>query len=230
MAKRRQESNRPRMPRQAGTPREPLSRERVLAGALRLADREGIDALTMRRLGQELGVEAMTLYYHVGSKEEMLDALVDLVTEEFAHVPDDAPWKDGIRAVAMSAYDALSRHRWAAGLSLSLRRPSPGRLRYMNAILGTLRRAGFSDELVDRGYHAIEGHIMGFTLWEVGMDLPRQEDLSGLAATFLRELDTDSYPHVADHVDHHLRQTTPEEMGAFAFGLELILDGLDRLR
>ena len=197
---------------------------------MRLADDEGIDALTMRRLGRELGVEAMTLYHHVGSKEAMLDALIDLVTEEFAYAPDDAPWKDGIRMVAMSAYDALSRHRWAAGLSLSLRRPSPGRLRYMNAILGTLRRAGFSDELVDRGYHAIEGHIMGFTLWEVGMDLPRHEDLSRLAATFLAELDTETSPHVAEHVEHHLRQPTPDEMGAFAFGLELILDGLHRLR
>lgn len=217
-------------PRSTGTPRQPLTRKRVLAGAMRLADEEGIDALTMRRLGRELGVEAMTLYYHVGSKDEMLDALVDLVTDEFAYAPDDAPWKDSIRTVAMSAYEALSRHRWAAGLSLSLRRPSPGRLRYMNAILGTLRRARFSDELVDRGYHAIEGHIMGLTLWEVGMDLPRDEDLSRLAASFLRELDTDTYPHVADHVNHHLRRTTPDEMGAFAFGLELILDGLDRLR
>jgi hypothetical protein len=100
----------------------------------------------------------------------------------------------------------------------------------MNSILGILRDAGFSDELVDRGYHAIEGHIMGFTLWEVGMDLPSREDLGRMAASFLRELDQEAYPHVADHVRHHLRQAAPEEVGAFAFGLELILDGLDRLR
>lgn len=207
-----------------------LSRAKVLQEALRLADDEGLELLTMRRLGQALGVEAMTLYYHVGSKEEMLDALIDMVTDEFSYAPAGADWKAAIRTIALSAYDALSRHRWAANLSLSLRRPSPGRLRYMNAILGILRDAGFSDELVDRGYHAIEGHIMGFTLWEVGMDLPRHEDLGRMAASFLRELDHEAYPHVADHVRHHLRQAAPEEVGAFAFGLELILDGLDRLR
>ena len=214
----------------AGKRRRALSREKVLAGALRLADEEGIEALTMRRLGSALGVEAMTLYYHVGSKDEMLDALVDLVTDEFEYAPEGADWREGIRAIAMSAYDALSRHRWAAGLTLSLRRPSPGRLRYMDAILGILRSAAFSEELVDRGYHAIEGHIMGFTLWEVGMALPAQRDLANLATAFLDQLDTDTYPYVADHVEHHLRQQAPDEMGAFAFGLELILDGLDRLR
>ncbi len=197
---------------------------------MRLADEQGIGALTMRGLGQELGVEAMTLYYHVGSKDEMLDALVDMVTDEFAYAPGEAGWRDAIRTIALSAYDALSRHRWAATLSLSLRRPSPGRLRYMNSILGILRDAGFSDELVDRGYHAIEGHIMGFTLWEVGMNLPPREDLERLATTFLGELDHDAYPHVVEHARHHMRKAPPEEIGAFAFGLELILDGLDRLR
>ena len=210
--------------------RAPLSRAKILERALRLADEDGIEALTMRRLGQALGVEAMTLYYHVGSKDEMLDALIDMVTDEFSYAPAGTPWKDAIRTIALSAYDALSRHRWAANLSLSLQRPSQGRLRYMNSILAILRGAGLSDELVDRGYHAIEGHIMGFTLWEVGIDLPRREDLERMAASFLRELDHEAYPHVADHVEHHLREAAPEEVGAFAFGLELILDGLDRLR
>ncbi len=207
-----------------------LSRAKVLEGALRLADGEGLETLTMRRLGQTLGVEAMTLYYHVGSKDEMLDAIIDMVTDEFSYAPPGTPWKDAIRTIALSAHDALSRHRWAANLSLSLRRPSPGRLRYMNAILEILRDARFSDDLVDRGYHAIEGHIMGFTLWEVGMDLPPRGDVELMAASFLREIDHETYPHVVDHVGHHLSQDAPEEVGAFAFGLELILEGLDRLR
>jgi Tetracyclin repressor-like, C-terminal domain len=100
----------------------------------------------------------------------------------------------------------------------------------MNSILGILRGAGFSDDLVDRGYHAIEGHIMGFTLWEVGMNLPRHEDFGRMAASFLGELDHEAYPHVADHVGHHLREAASDEVGAFEFGLELVLDGLDRLR
>ncbi len=207
-----------------------LSRAKVLQGALRLADEEGLEALTMRRLGQTLGVEAMTLYYHVGSKEEMLDALIDMVTDEFSFAPPGTPWKDAIRTIALSAHSSLSRHRWAANLSLSLRRPSPGRLRYMNSILGILRDAGFSDDLVDRGYHAIEGHIMGFTLWEVGMNLPPREDVEPMAANFLREIDHQTYPHVVDHVGHHLREAASDEVGAFEFGLELVLDGLDRLR
>jgi AcrR family transcriptional regulator len=211
-------------------PRKTLTRERVLEAALRMADEEGIEALTMRRLGQSLGVEAMTLYYHVGSKDELLNGLVDMVTSEFELAPPSADWKAAIRATALSGYAALTRHPWAAGLTLSLRRVSSARLRYMNSILGVLRDAGFSDELVDRGYHAIEGHIMGFSLWEVGMNLGSREDLEALAADFLRTLSVEEFPHVAAHVDHHLRQRGPEEIGAFAFGLELILDGLERLR
>ena len=210
--------------------KEPLSRERVLAAALRLADEEGIEALTMRRLGQELGVEAMTLYYHVGSKDELLDALVDIVTDEFELAALGTDWKAAIRATALSGYAALTRHPWAANLTLSLRRVSAARLRYMDSILGVLRAAGFSDELVDRGYHAIEGHIMGFTLWEVGMNLGSREDIEALATDFLNTLAVGDYPQVAAHVDHHRRQREPAEIGAFEFGLELILDGLERLR
>lgn len=211
-------------------PRRTLTRERVVEAALRLADAEGIEALTMRRLGQELGVEAMTLYHHVGSKDELLNGLVDIVTGEFKLAPPGTEWRTAIRSTALSGHAALARHPWAAGLTLSLRRVSTPRLAYMNSILGVLREAGFSDELVDRGYHAIEGHIMGFTLWEVGMNLGSREDVEALATDFLRTLSVEDFPHVAAHVDHHRRQQRPDEVGAFEFGLELILDGLDRLR
>lgn len=207
-----------------------LTRDEVVGAAVRLADEAGIEAITMRRLGQTLGVEAMTLYYHVGSKDAMLDALVDRVTAEWDVPRTDGDWRVAIRTTALSAYASLERHPWAAALALSLKRPSAARLRYMDAILGVLRAAGFSDELVDRGYHAIEGHIMGFTLWEVGMNLRTREDLHALASQFLRELPTDEFPHVAEHVEHHLRQRRPDEVGAFEFGLRLILDGLERLR
>jgi AcrR family transcriptional regulator len=211
-------------------PRTPLTRERVLDAALRLADAEGLEALTMRRLGQELGVEAMTLYYHVGSKDELLNGLVDIVTGEFELAAPGTDWRTAIRATALSGYESLGRHPWAASLTLSLKRISQARLRYMNSILGVLRDAGFSDELVDRGYHAIEGHIMGFTLWEVGMNLGTRDDLEALATDFLNRLSQDDFPHVAAHVDHHLKPRTSQGPGAFEFGLELILDGLDRLR
>ena len=208
--------------------RRPLSRERVLKGALELADAEGIQALTMRRLGHELGVEAMTLYYHVVNKEEILTEIADAVLAEFQLPTPGGDWKAELRATALSAYRALGNHRWAAGLMLALRRPSPIRLRYMDSILGTLQAAGFDADQTDHAYHVIEGHVMGFTLWEAGMNLGSRADLEVLARTFLRQLPPD-LPNVVDHVHHHLKPPTPGDVGSFAFGLDLILDGLDRL-
>lgn len=201
----------------------------MVAAALCLADERGIAALSMRRLADALGVEAMTLYYHVTNKDDILDALADAVVGEFELPSAEAEWKSAIRTTALSAYDALTRHPWAASLTLSLRRPTPGRLRYMDAILAALSRAGFSESETDRAYHVVEGHIMGFTLWEVGMNLGTPEELKAVASDLLRGLRADDYPHVAEHVAHHLRERDPDEAGSFAFGLELILDGLQRV-
>lgn len=215
--------------RDGARPRASLSRDRVLAAAMTLADAEGLGAVTMRRLAQELGVEAMTLYYHVANKEEILDGLVDLVVREFEIAPPDAGWRAALHAMAMSAYEALGRHPWAAALALSMKRPSPARLRHMESILRVLVSAGLDEEDADRAYHVIEGHVMGFTLWEVGMDLGGPEELAALATGFLAELPRDEYPHVAGHVEHHLRQRRPGDRGSFEFGLDLILDGLERM-
>ena len=100
----------------------------------------------------------------------------------------------------------------------------------MESILGSLRRAGFSAEMTDHGYHALESHIMGFTLWEVGMDLGSAEDLAAKATTFLRALEREELPYIAEHVEQHLKPRRPDDEGEFAFGLDLILDGLERLR
>lgn len=214
--------------RSGRSPRTPLSRERVIEAARRIADEQGIDALTMRGLAQELGVEAMTLYYHVPNKEAILSELADSVLAEFDLPVPGGDWKAELRATALSGYAALSRHRWAASLTLALRQPTANRLRYMDAILGTLAAAGFSADQTDQGYHVIEGHIMGFALWEVGMGLPAPADLERLARTFLEELPAD-VPNVVDHVRHHLKPRSPDAVHAFEFGLDLILDGLERL-
>ena len=206
-----------------------LSRQRVLDGALRIADEHGLDALTMRRLAQELGVEAMTLYYHVANKDEILAAIADSVLEEFDLPTPVGEWKQELRATALSAYRALGRHPWAATLMLAMRSPSRLRLAYMDSILGTLAAAGFTEEQTDHGYHVIEGHIMGFTLWELGMRLPAAADLHAAALTFLDELPAD-VPNVADHIRHHLKPTRPDAVDSFEFGLDLILDGLERQR
>jgi len=215
-------------PRSQG--RLPLSRERVLRAAIDLADAEGIEALTMRRLAQALGVEAMTLYYHVANKDEILAGMVDMVVGEIELPPPDAEWKSALRASAISAHGTLMRHRWAAPLLLSSSSGSEARFRQMDSILGTLRRAGFSAEMTDHAYHALDSHIMGFTLWLVAMDLPRGDDLKRLAKEFLRTLPRDRLPYLAEHVEQHLKPRDENEKSEFEFGLDLILDGLERLR
>jgi len=202
----------------------------VLSAAIGLADESGIESLSMRKLGQALGVEAMSLYNHVASKEEILNGIVDLVLDEFELPSPGADWKAALRRTAVSAYEVLVRHPWAASLVLSSTGVSQARLRYMESILGTLRRAGFSAAMTDHGYHALESHIMGFTLWEVGMNLGSREDLAGLATDFLNQLPRDELPYIVEHIEQHLKPRRPDDEGEFAFGLDLILEGLDRIR
>lgn len=209
--------------------RAPLTRERVLQAAIRLADDEGIDALSMRRLGQELGVEAMTLYYHVPNKEAILAGIVDMVVAEIDLPRPGDDWKAAIKATAISAQRVFARHRWAASLVLSSE-PSAARLRYMNAVLGTFRQAGFSPALTDHAYHAVDSHVMGFTLWLVGMSLPDEDaDMASLAAQFLSRIPSDELPFLVEHVEQHLKPRDPADKAEFEFGLDLILDGLERL-
>jgi AcrR family transcriptional regulator len=201
----------------------------VLEAAIALADEGGIESLTMRRLAQELGVEAMTLYYYVANKDEILGGIVDLVVGEIELPAPDAAWKPAIRKTALSAYDVLLRHPWAANLVLSGPTMSQARVRYMNSLLGSLRHGGFSAEETDHAYHALDSHIMGFALWEVGI-MTGLANLGDLVTTFLQELDVDAYPHLAEHAQQHLKERSPDDEGSFAFGLDLILDGLERIR
>jgi len=217
-------------PKPIDAARAPLSRNRLLEAAIGLADEAGIGSLTMRRLAQELGVEAMTLYYYVSNKDDILNGMVDIVVGEIELPSPDADWKAAIRRTAISAYEVLQRHPWAASLMLSSSGISEARLRYMDALLGSLRQAGFSAEMTDHAYHALESHIIGFTLWVVGMNLGSQEDLAALATDFLSELPRDRLPYLAEHVEQHLKPRSPDDEGEFAFGLDLILDGLERIR
>ena len=216
-------------PRASGT-RVPLSRDRVLRAAIGLADSSGLESLSMRRLGQELGVEAMSLYNHVANKDDLLSAIADMVVTEIELPSPGADWKAALRRSAISAHVALLRHPWAASLLLSSTTASEARMRYMNAILGSLRTAGFSAELTDHAYHALDSHVMGFTLWVVGMNLGSDEDLQALAAEFLRGIPRTELPHLVEHVEQHLKERPASDEGEFAFGLDLILDGLERAR
>jgi AcrR family transcriptional regulator len=209
--------------------RAPLNRERVVEAAVRLADAHGIEALTMRRLAQELGVEAMSVYYHVANKDDILDGIVQEVLEQCELPEPGDEWKAAIRRTAISTHEVLVRHPWAANLILAGAGTGVARLRYMDGILGVLRRAGFSAEMTDHAYHAIDSHIMGFTLWQVGMNLGSEENLKEMAAQFLAQLPVADFPYLAEHIEQHLQTRVADDVSEFEFGLGLILDGLERL-
>ena len=208
--------------------RQPLSRQRVLRAAIALADDAGIESVTMRRLAREMGAEAMSLYYHVANKDEILSGIVDLVVGEFDLPSPGSHWKAALRRTAISAHETLVRHPWAAGLMLSATGEIPARWRYMNAILGCLREAGLSADVTDHGYHALDSHITGFTLWQVQIQID-PEELPDMATAFLERVPAQEYPHLVEHVHQHLKERDPDDEGSFAFGLDLILDGLERI-
>ena len=209
------------------TRRPALTRDRVLSAAVELADDGGLESVSMRKVAAALGVEAMSLYHHVAGKDELLGGMLDLVVGEIEVPSPEHPWKEALRRSAISAHEVLVRHRWAAGLMMSAG-VGPARLGFMESLLATLRQSGFSPDLTHHAYHALDSHIVGFTLWQVS--LPPSEELTGLAADFLRQLDVERYPYFAEHVEQHLGDSAASGAEEFAFGLDLILDGLERLR
>ncbi len=215
----------------AAESRTPLSRERVLQAAIELADGDGIEQLSMRRLAQALGVEAMSLYHYFGKKADLLEAMVDAVYAEM-HLPTGSDWRAALRSTAISAHRTLLRHAWACSLLMvpSPTEPSVARFRWMDAVLRTLREAGFSPELIDHGYHALDSHIVGFTLWvlpylqitdEVGIDF---------AAYYLTYEPIADLPDLLAHIRWHIRDDRQNDTSSFDFALDLLLDGLERLR
>lgn len=205
-------------------PRTPLSRERVLRAAVALADQGGIESLTMRRLGQELGVEAMSLYKHVSNKDDVLDGIVDLVLGDIDVPPSGTPWREAMRARAVSAHEVLLAHPWAALQIMSRFNIGLGMTRYLDATLGRLREGGFSIEGALDAWHTLDSHIYGFTLQELGLPFAADE-ASQVSADVVGTLDADQYPHVVEVISHVMRSGRVED---FTFGLDLILDGLQR--
>jgi AcrR family transcriptional regulator len=218
----------PRVPRTHRT-RTPLSRERILRAALDMADSAGLDALTMRALGQALGVEAMSLYNYIEDKDDLLTGIVELVLSEIDLAPTADDWRSDMRATAVSAHDALLRHAWACQLVLSptSARMIAARMGYIESILARLRAAGFTPDAASRGYHALDSHILGFTIWQLGHTFPTDTPQEFID-TLMRLLDPDTFPYLVEHAAVHLKAAEGEEEGEFEFGLELILDGLER--
>jgi AcrR family transcriptional regulator len=183
-------SSEEQMTTEAGMTREaraPLSRERVLQAAIALADEAGIESLSMRKLAQALGVEAMSLYHYFANKDAILDAMLEVVFSEYEPPASDADWRAAMRRAAISAHHTLLRHPWACGLLMSPTSPSLAQLRWMDTVLGRFRSAGFSPEMTHHAYHALDSHIVGFTLWVLPY-LKLARERPNLAQTFLEEM------------------------------------------
>jgi AcrR family transcriptional regulator len=203
----------------------PLSRDRILLAALELADAAGVESVTMRRLGDELGFEAMSLYRHVANKNDLLDGMLDLVLAEWQPPDEQGGWPGAIRTSALSVHDALRRHRWAAQLLMSGSHIRPARLRYMDGLLASLQEAGFDADATYHVYHLIDGYIFGFTLWEIAYTtIPLDDDA---VTRLLQSIPWDRYPNLAAHKDQHMSEGPHRDANAFEVGLDLILAGLD---
>jgi AcrR family transcriptional regulator len=209
----------------AAEARLPLSRDRILHAGLDLADGSGVETVTMRRLGEELGFEAMSLYRHVANKNDLLDGMLDLVLAEWQLPDGQGDWMGAVRTSALSVHDALRRHRWAARLLMTGRHLRPARLRYMECLLGRLRDAGFDADTTYHVYHLLDGYIFGFSLWEIAYTtIPLDAEA---VSRLMQTIPWDEYAHLAAHRDQHMSDGPHREVSAFEVGLDLILDGLD---
>jgi AcrR family transcriptional regulator len=209
--------------------RAPLNRERVLDAAIALADEGGIEALSMRRLAKELGVEAMSLYNHVASKDDLLAGITEAVLREM-ELPSGGDWRADLRRYAVSAHEVLNRHPWACNLALSPPRVLPVLTTRAEWVLRRLREGGFPAEVTYHAFHALDAHVLGFTLWQLGHGIRGSDDIAELAADFLRSFPADEYPYMHEHVQQHIEGFGREGRGAFELVLDLILDGLEPMR
>jgi AcrR family transcriptional regulator len=207
--------------------RAPLSRDQVLEAAVTLADEGGIDALSMRKLGQALGVEAMSLYNHVAGKSDLLDGMVDVVFGEIG-LPAGEGWKQAMRQRAISAREVLSRHRWAIGLMESRRSPGPATLRHHDAVLGCLREAGFSIGLSAHAYSLLDSFTYGFALQEASLPFGNEEETAQVTREIVGTMPAGEYPYLAEMAAAHVLQPGYEYGHEFETGLNLILDALER--
>jgi AcrR family transcriptional regulator len=211
----------------AASGRKPLSRDQVLRAAIVLADEAGLESVSMRKLGQVLRVEAMSLYKHVANKDDILDGIADLILADFEVPSGDADWKTAIRRSAISAHEVLLRHPWASSLIESRLNAGPARMRYLDALIGVLLAAGFEMALVVRAIMALDSHTYGFVLQEMAWSFDT-ENAPEMAAAFAQALPEGEYPNLLAMAE--MAATAPGGAPVdFEFGLDLILDGLERL-
>ena len=206
--------------------RVPLSRERVLDAAIKLADQGGLESLSMRKLGQELGVEAMAVYYHFANKDEVIDGIVDIVFSQIDLPASGVDWKSAMRQRAVSLRDVLLRHRWAIGLMESRRKPGPANLRHHDVVIGSLRSAGLNMPTIAHAYSLVDSYIYGFALFTMNLPFDPSEEVAELGQGVLRAYPVNAYPNLVAYIS--AMRPGYNYGDEFEYGLDLILDGLDR--
>jgi AcrR family transcriptional regulator len=212
-----------------GAARGTLSRERVLRGALELADEIGIEDFTMRRLAAALGVKPMTIYHYLPGKEPILDGIVDLVFAEIALPPEDQPWPAAMRTRCRSAREVLARHPWATPLMENRTTPGPALLRHHDAVIACLRRGGLSLPLTAHAYAIIDSYVYGFALQEASLPSGGGPEIAGLAEQMVSAFPDGAYPDLVEFTIGHVLHPGYSFAASFDLGLDLILDGIERL-
>ena len=209
-----------------------MNKERVLQAAVTVAVRDGIEALTMRKVADELGAGAMSLYYYVPNKEQLLDEMIDIVFSEIDAPTTDVDWKTAMRNRAISTRDALRRHPWAVGLMEGRTTHGPANLSLHNAVLGCLRAAGFSLEMTVHAYSVLDAYIYGFALQETDMSPETADDFAAEAQRQMQEYEAvlANYPHLVEVVGGYVAESGYDYATEFVFGLDLILDALEQRR
>jgi AcrR family transcriptional regulator len=205
-----------------------LSRDRVLRGAVEVADASGIGGLTIRSLAEKLGVKPMSVYHYVANKDEILDGIVDLVFSEIELPTAGGDWQAQMRRRAASARQALRRHPWSIGLMESRTAPGPATLRHHDAVIGALRTAGFTVAMTAHAYALLDSYIYGFALQEASLPF-RAETVGDAAGAMLRQFPAGEYPHFVEMATEYVLRPGYDFGDEFEFGLTVILDALTRL-
>ena len=207
--------------------RAPVTPERAFTAAVAMADAEGIGAVTMRRLAQELGVEAMSLYHHVPNKDAILDGMVDLVFAEVELPADDGTtWTDAMRRRAVSARAALKRHPWAISIMDSRSSPGAATLRHHDAVIGACRRAGFSVAMAAHAFSMLDSYIYGFVLQEVNLPFDDTGDLEQVVDSIMLPFSAEDYPYLVEFTTEYILKPGYSYGAEFAYGLDRILETL----
>ena len=209
-----------------GNTRPRLSRERVLQGAVAVADKGGIAALTIRSLAAELGVKPMSVYHHVANKDEILDGIVDLVFAEIELPTIGGDWHEEMRRRAASAREAMRRHPWAIGLVETRTSPGWATLKHHDAVIGTLRAGGFSVEMTAHAFALIDAFVYGFALSEATLPFNGPDTVPEVAEQMMAQFSPADYPHLVEFSVEHVMKPGYDYAEEFEFGLSVVLDGL----